>query len=578
MKKVKDWSSFLIDDSRKKITENNSISEYSSSDLVKMMSEQINESNGFLTEKMIHDAHSVYELNLLYEKKSHWFEDSKELIYLESNGYVILFKNNEVHLIEEKTFKANESIFYVAEELDVFKPFKWLWGKAKQVGGSILGGLSKGAKLVYTWCKKSVSAVGVFLKKKWDDGTILDYGIPILSGLAVLIGWWTGAVPLGNMIGGAILVLGGIRHIVIGRKKLKKAKEYYKESGQITMDQANYLNKINQEATNWRESIPYWLGGWSCILIGVFDLMYGVKLAITGDPHSIHGSSSWSNWAHEISEKVLKIPPFAQIDMFKDWIGSFFKGMLYMADPFKGSEFFGSLSKEAAKTGGKAISISLIGIIGALLTPLLKKLFGSTYDDIVNFGADKYAESLRYLANIPSNLKKGMQDYCEKNDGFFAWIISGALKKIMNPLCSWLEGPCNALREYSDSIVKGMIERRDALKFIERVENEDPEALKILDRIDSSQLEKKDLDAARKDSIIISKTIDPVEGEEDDKNKLKEKMKKLDAGQVDDEDDEDDDSRRPDSDLDQTNSKKNESSNFSRKYLMSYQKFKDEGV
>ena len=66
------------------------------------------------SEALLEKAHSVYELGMLQESKSHWFDDDKPLMYehskgvisyLEFEGNILLFKEGEAFAITEKSLR-----------------------------------------------------------------------------------------------------------------------------------------------------------------------------------------------------------------------------------------------------------------------------------------------------------------------------------------------------------------------------------------------------------------------------------------------------------------------------------------
>jgi hypothetical protein len=195
-------------------------------------SDSLIESQGYdESEALLEKAYSVYEIGMLQEAKSHWFDENKPQIYehsrgvisyLEFEGNILLFKDGEAFMVNERSLNMihdqdqsiNENLFdlVIGDKL-----YEWTWGDNPLVNGikgaakwantnivqpaakivktyvvdplkSAWDALSTGAKKVYEFAKKILSAIGTFIKENWQDIVFyITVALQVIAGIVAFI-------------------------------------------------------------------------------------------------------------------------------------------------------------------------------------------------------------------------------------------------------------------------------------------------------------------------------------------------------------------------------------------------------
>ena len=87
----------------------NYMAKYSLSEFRNMISDSILEKDEFIKEEKINRIHASYELEMLYESKSHWEKTPGSIYHLDFGDHIFLVKNSEGFIIEKKTFELTNS-------------------------------------------------------------------------------------------------------------------------------------------------------------------------------------------------------------------------------------------------------------------------------------------------------------------------------------------------------------------------------------------------------------------------------------------------------------------------------------
>ena len=195
-------------------------------------SDSLIESQGYdESEALLEKAYSVYEIGMLQEARSHWFDENKPQIYehsrgvisyLEFEGNILLFKDGEAFMVNERSLNMihdqdqsiNEDLFdlVIGDKL-----YEWSWGDNPLVNGikgaakwantnivqpavkivktyvvdplkSAWDALSSGARKVYEFAKKILSAIGTFVKDNMADIFFyISVALQVIAGIVSFI-------------------------------------------------------------------------------------------------------------------------------------------------------------------------------------------------------------------------------------------------------------------------------------------------------------------------------------------------------------------------------------------------------
>jgi ElaB/YqjD/DUF883 family membrane-anchored ribosome-binding protein len=441
------------------------------------------------SKELVEKSYCTYELGILYEHKNEWFNSPGDVHYLEDNESevprAILFKDNTIHII------TGESLRILKEELDLlnegwFSDIGNFLGKAKDkvkgafnkyvkepvkkaaswVGDKVSkawDALSSGAKAVWEFSKKIVSAIVVFVKE--NPLTAIGIGLQILGSIVSFIPVAGQIIsPILSVIAGGITVYEGITNILTVGKEIGNAKD-------VKMIVKGGAKMIFGAAE---------------LILGIKDLVIAIADAIPGAaPAGIGVKTGVIAWAKKFNKDAFSTTVAGtgagKILGCSEWLGEFFvtlcekapfmKNLVTKGDNILGAGKLGKLVAKAepgklvAKGVDKGITkgreevladgrISEIDYwdgnisesdtegwgFGELLINFMvyvgKSCFSWLYDSVVS-GIGMVGKAINGLLELPNKITKGIDQFKkEHSKSFIGGIISGALSSAVRPLSS----------------------------------------------------------------------------------------------------------------------------------------------
>ena len=420
---------------------------------------------------LLEQAYYTYELGVLYEHNQDWFNSEGEISYLKNEntpeGYVVLFKNNGLHIIKESTLErlmnkselilegfwssvgdfVKSSVKAVGNVVNkyVIQPVKKAAAYVGKVVVKAWDALSSGAKAVWDFAKSIVSAVIVFVKE--NPLTAIALALQILSSIIEYIPVAGQVIsPILTMIAGGITVYEGVQNVIASGKTMKDA-----------------------------QGVPNIVKGGAKLVIGAAGLLLGIKDLITAAATALPGMGSIGlaiktsviSWTSAFSKTAFGA--VATIGIGKtlgcsSWLASFFETVCEKAPFMKklvvgaeeiggkvGGKVAGELGSKAAKAGVKQ-GIELAQdkaqetaeesgwgfgeVVINFMVYIGKACFGWLYDTIVA-GISGIGKIINGLLDLPGRISKGIDNFRKNHSGtFVGGILSNALSSAVKPMTS----------------------------------------------------------------------------------------------------------------------------------------------
>jgi hypothetical protein len=376
------------------MNETRSMAKYNSDQFKEMFSQKVLESSGQIDNRLVEKLHSYYEINMLLESKSKWFNDIKECHYLDADERLILFKDSEAFVIERKTFDLMvseedwsdvESSGLIKEGFTLIKE-SWL-GKAKEFGSRCLN-----------FAKE-------MLKPKSTQEWIMLV-ISLLSAAAGIIGTM---VPGFSIVSGVLMILNGGLHIHHGFHEFKHAKEIVSE--------VESLNPIEKSIAAYIKATPAAIAGALGVSMGVYDIAHSVTTLVNP---AAGVNSAAAHHAAETTAKTIGGP------------GGFIHHLIEdVVKKISGNE-----------TIVKAVMGLTMGLLPVILHVVLSKFIPFFWNTVLA-GADKLTKGFELMVNLPGKISEMIGKYYEygmtkSRLNANHWIAAG-LNKIVKPLTDKLK-------------------------------------------------------------------------------------------------------------------------------------------
>ena len=441
-------------------------------------------------EVLLEKAYSTYELGVLYENNQDWFNSKEEIFFLSGEnieeGHVVLFKNNRLHIIKESTLerlKDNSELIlegffgaigdfvvgaakgaknafnkYVVQP--VKKAVAYVGKKAVQAWDT----LSAGARAVWEFSKKIISAIGVFIKE--NPLTAIGIGLQILASIVSFIpAFGNAAAGVLSAIAGAITIIEAVQNIYAATKDIgaaDKVKNIIKGGAKLVFGAVELILGIKDTITAVADAVP------GAAMIGVTlktgVISWGTKFNTKAFSATIAGTGTGkiigcSEWLGEFFTTLCKEAPFmAKIGKEGTKVGKVLKtGTELLA---KGGNAGIASGKEAVldheeyhEEWNETINEAEGGSwgFGELLINFLvyvgKSCFGWLYDTVVA-GIGLIGKAINGLLEIPGKITRAIDSFKKNYSGSaVGGIISSALSSAVRPLT-------NCAQKFVDVYVK----------------------------------------------------------------------------------------------------------------------------
>ena len=393
------------------LNEQKCMAKYGLDEFKKFFGTEISESLGSEDESLMEQAHTYYEMSMLSEAKSHWFDSEGEIYKIDADTHIILVKENEAYIIEKKTHDAINEWWSWQDAAGAWNKFSSAvssyvsnkWESGKKWLSSTWASISDGAQKAWEWTKKAAAAVVKFLSEMtWIEWASL--GIGILSAVVGLLG---AVIPGATIIGGVLMALNGGIHLYEGWHKYHEAIEAF---GSI-----KDLSRMEKTAAAVGKGLPDAVFGSIFLCLGFYDLSHGISEALVNPAAgsismgiktaAVAGAHSWvGKMAHNL-EKVL---------------GGFLK------------EF---LEKMGYKIAGTAAANLTSLIASAFGTAALSSILGWVWKGLLS-GIKLLVQGIEFLLSLPKKITEGIEMLEKNATGTIGTIVTKGLSALVKPMAS----------------------------------------------------------------------------------------------------------------------------------------------
>jgi hypothetical protein len=421
------------------LTENNSKVSFSFQDFKSLFTCQIFENAGLsIDDSLMEKAYFDYEMGMLYESRKNWFDPDNDLFefskgvisYLQSeDGHYFLFKNNEAFIISEMSMRMLQEGFWGDvvnwTKKNVYEPIKSkVIEPIKNKAIDLFSSLSKGAKKVWDFSKKILSAVTTFLKENWAD--ILFY----LSVILQVVGGIVAFIPAaGQVVGPVLLIIAGMIQIGLGG--------YDVYSGCKKLEKCP-MDPIETGASEFIQGLGKLLSGTISFLLGIYEVSTSAKAAIP--------SAGVADAAVSTSAKTWVSTTVKSLKTTKKYTGIFKTCVEWLAENGskaalsalgKSGEAQAGIVSVTAKGTGKALGRFIGSDVNKFIIPIIciALSYGMSWmDEIIVKAVSGLGGIFEKITNSPKSLSDAITKFEQTHSG--SWIgrtLSSALTGFVKP-------------------------------------------------------------------------------------------------------------------------------------------------
>jgi hypothetical protein len=456
-------------------------------------SQRLVESRGYEeSEMLLEKAYNSYELSMLAETKSHWFDDDQPQMfeygrgmvpYLEFEGNILLFKDMEGFLISEGALEMlktrdqsiNEDVLYeiMGEKLyewslfdnplvngivgavkgaaewtnnNIIKPavsiVKYVGGKL----GDFIDWIGGGLVAAYNFVSKIMSAISEFLSDWSDIIFIVTLVLQVVGGVISFI------PGVGTTLGPILLIIAGAIQIVVGSGDVKDG---IKACSNCPIDPSE------KAAPLFVEGGVKILGGGISVLLGVHDIITSPKAAVPGGAFSSTAAATTGKaWVKKTGVKLSGAGTVVAL----------FEGVLKWIIEHAGEAATKAIAKKATRYGakkgavlaGKAFTKASAEVLGRTVgsygnqcvVPMLcmggKYALGWLWDSILG-AVSGIGSIINKILDLPQNVIDGVDTFNKKHSsGLVGLIIGGALNLFVKPAAK-------VVRWFVDNTIKPIV-------------------------------------------------------------------------------------------------------------------------
>jgi len=402
------------------LDETNNMAKYGLNDFMSIFRGSLLESDGYVDESLLEQAHVCYELDMLAESRSHWFESEGEVTSIDAEDHVILIKNNEAYIISANTFKALNELWSWNDAKNawnnlnskVTKFAKEKIGQNKKAAIKTWDAISDGAKKAWEWCKTAAAAAVKFLSEMtWVEWASL--GLGVLSAIAGIIG---AGIPGVTTIAGVCMALNGGIHLYEGWHKYHEANEAL-----APIKDATQFSKNSAAIT---KALPNAIMGTVFMALGFYDISHGISEAMV---NPAAGSIS----------AAIKVTAESGA---KSFVGQMAHNMDHL---------LGGFVKDAVGALGKKISEKAAGGAGTLLLTafgeaVLAKTLGWLWKGLMQLSKG-ILTGIQFLLDIPAKISEGISSIQKNATSVIGKIVAKGLSSIIKPMA---DGAAKVIAKY----------------------------------------------------------------------------------------------------------------------------------
>jgi hypothetical protein len=383
------------------------------------------ESEGYSDEALLEKTHVCYELDMLSESKSHWFETEGEVVTIDAGEHMILVKNNEAYIISANTYSsinewwtwddAKKAWDKLKQKVATFAAEQYK--KAKEVAAKAWDTMSAGAKTAWDFVKTCTAAAVKFV----GEMTLVEWislGTSVLSAVVGLLGT---AIPGATVIAGILMAMTGGLHLYEGIHKYWHAKEI--------LGKIQNISPFAKNSVLISKAYPEFSIGTVFICLGFYDLSNGLTRALV-DPTT--GTTSGA----------IKI---AAAKSAKTWAVKAGESMHHLLEGYgqKTAELIGvKLAKPMVKNGVPLLLNALGGIT-------MEKTLGWVWKFIMK-SSRSVLSGLDFLLDLPAKITAAITTLQKNATSTLGTIIAKGLATIIKPMT---EGATKIINKYIKPII-----------------------------------------------------------------------------------------------------------------------------
>lgn len=402
------------------LDESNVMAKYGLADFKSIFRGPLLESNGYSDDALLEKAHVCYELGMLSESKSHWFDDDGEVVKIDAGEHIILIKNNEAHIISTNTLNSiNE--FWSWEDADaawnnlrssVSKFAEEKYKQAKEVAVKTWDAISDGAKKAWGFVKTCAAAAVKFISEmNWVEWASL--GLSVLSAVLGILG--TG-IPGATIAAGACMALNGGIHLYEGWHKYHEALH--------SLEGIKDVSQFAKNSAAITKALPNGMMGTIFMALGFYDISHGITDALANPA------------AGSISASIKVTAASAT----KSFIGKSVHNMEHLLGGFvaKAAKAVGvKLGKKAAEGAG----MILLTVFGEAA---LSKVLGWLWKGLMQLSKG-ILTGIQFLLDLPAKITDAITSMEKNATGVIGKIIAKGLATLVKPMS---EGAAKVIAKY----------------------------------------------------------------------------------------------------------------------------------
>lgn len=431
------------------LSESGSSARYTKEEFKNLFRGPLLESEGYVSEEILESAHAFYELNMLYEGKSHWLGSNEQSMYLDCDSHVLIINNGEGFLIEQSTFEAAKSLNEGLWD-KITSGWNYLKDKAKKAVSKIKDiavegweALSYGAKKAWEFVKMCGNAVVSFVK----DMTPIEWAALTMSILSAILGI-CGAIAAGSVVfswltpilgtlAGIFQAVGGGIHLYEGWHKIGIANKVLKKNPQITPT-AKLITSVTQ-------GLPEYVVGGGMIALGIYDITKAATSPI--DPSSGSQSVALGTATKSSLKGAAKAvgKPGGAIHHFIEHAGV---AML--------KKFGVSVASQAGK---EAVGKVFTAVVSTVASTIMSSVLGFIWKFILKAG-QTITKGFDYLLKIPAKISGAIENFEKKASNWFTKMLAKGLGKIVKPMTNGASRVISKYIQPTVDKVKGWFERQ----------------------------------------------------------------------------------------------------------------------
>jgi hypothetical protein len=372
-----------------------------------LLLESVNDEDNLMLEK----AHAYYEMSMLSETKSSWFESNESPVYLDAEDHMILVSNNEAFIIEKSTYQAINEWWSWEDVKGAWKTFST---KVVKVAQNVSKGavkvyneMSDGAKKAWEWVKSAGSAVVKFLKgMKPLEWASLATGV-----LSAVIGVIGTGIPGATIIAGALLGITGGIHVYEGIHKFDESITLLKS---VEGDLTKHVAAISQ-------ALPDLALGAVFTILGLHDVGTGLSTALVNPAAGIESLAMKNRVIAGGKSIAKKMTHNLEHTLGGGWAG---KAMANLGK--------NDIIKSMAEKAAGFTAMQLAGVLGH---GVLVSCLGWVYKGCLKAGA-AIMKGISWILDLPQKITNGINTLKKNAKGAIGTIIAKGLGTLVSPMSS----------------------------------------------------------------------------------------------------------------------------------------------